>query len=137
MNDRMVLVDSSVWIDAFRARRTDAGAEVEILLREERAVITEPVLLEIGVGNGNPDRLKELLSELRLLLKAPVSRAVWFDALENADRLCRNGVHVPATDLLLASVALAYDLELLHNDGHFEMMAEVLPLRQRRAGPPA
>ena len=38
------------------------------------------------------------------------------------------GVTVPATDLIIASSARLADVELLHFDGHFELIAEHLPL---------
>ena len=44
------------------------------------------------------------------------------------------GVTVPATDLIIASSARLAGAELLHFDGHFELIAEHLPLVTRPVG---
>ncbi len=46
--------------------------------------------------------------------------------------LRRRGRGAPPTDLLIAAGAIQAEAELWHLDRHFEAIAEVGPLRQRR-----
>ena len=67
----MVLVDSSVWIEALR-RKGDLGVKVglEALMEADGAVISGPVLLEVLGGSRPRDRTRLL----GLLRRSAVSR---------------------------------------------------------------
>lgn len=39
---------------------------------------------------------------------------------------------VPATDLMIAAIALDHECQLWHLDAHFERIARVAPLQQRK-----
>jgi len=63
------------------------------------------------------------------MLNAPIDEQVWRRAEEVYDGLARlkGGRHrgVQPTDALVAAAAEAHDLAVLHDDGHFDLIAEV------------
>lgn len=119
-----ILVDTSAWIETLRR---DGDPEVRASVRaatlEGRAVLCDLVLLELwngAQGAAEQRLLRELAQDLE---KVPTPPAVWEVAQELA-RTCRlAGVSAPATDLLIAACAEHHDLELLHRDGHFDLIA--------------
>ncbi|MBU1672363.1 MAG: PIN domain-containing protein [Actinobacteria bacterium] len=132
---RLVLVDTSVWIESLRRNGAPSVVqEMKNLISARRVVITEPVLLELSGGARSVkdhERIQLLLNDLP---EARVAPQTWQAANQNAFALARRGVHPPGIDILIATVAMSNRLELRHVDRHYERMAEVLPLRQRRAG---
>lgn len=68
---------------------------------------------------------------LQALEDLSVREEDWSAAAELGFRLSQRGDAVPAMDLLIATLALAYDCELLHMDEDFERVRRVAPLRTR------
>lgn len=54
-----------------------------------------------------------------------IDEAIWRDAIALASDARRQGVTVPATDLLITSCARHHDVRLLHCDRHFDVIAEL------------
>ena len=64
------------------------------------------------------------LRELEDLVETvPTTPAVWSEARSLAARSRRDGVTVPATDLLIFAAARVHRLALLHRDTHFDQLA--------------
>lgn len=118
---RAVLIDTSAWIEALRPNG-DQGIRqrVRLAVEEGVAVFCDLVLLELWVGaRGEPERryLAALERELECL---PTTPDVWRRSRELARHCRREGLTVPATDLLIASCAAHHQAGLLHRDRHFE-----------------
>lgn len=127
-----VLIDSSAWIDFFNEDgEHPVAAEVQRVIEDGRAFITEPVFIEVSVGitgKRELNRWKEAFAELN---HAPVDQDVWLRALEVGQAIARQGLRVPLADLLLGTLALDRGLSILHSgDRHFPSMAGILGISE-------
>lgn len=136
MTEFPVIPDTSAWIHFFRDENSPAGCEVQRLVRADLAVTIPPVVLEVCAGARSNDELKGLRQRFGLLRQLRLEADDWAAAADHSLALRSSGVTVPLADVLIATITITSGLELIHDDRHFEMMAEVLPLRQRRAGGP-
>lgn len=122
---RRILVDTSAWIEAMRTRGDEATrARVASAVASGLAVFCNPVRLELRVGIGERERswLEKLEEKLETVA---TTEEVWNSAHDAAFRLRRQGLTIPALDLLIAATAKVHGLELLHRDAHFDAIAEL------------
>ena len=63
------------------------------------------------------------------------SAKLWQRACKLGYTLRNEGISVPLTDTLIASVALENNALLLHNDRHYEMIASITPLKHEYLQP--
>lgn len=130
-----ILVDSSVWIEFYRpsCSETLRSAVVEALRRDR--VFTLPLIVaEVVQGAPDEELLEALTGDFSALHRLEPDFEVGASAARIGYALRRQGRATPATDLLIGAAALAGDCELWHQNGHFEAIATVTPLRQRRPG---
>lgn len=124
----MVLVDSSVWIEASR-REGDLMCKVALraLLDEYEAVTCSPVLLEV-LGGARKDERNEMQEYFGLIPHISAGSQDWKEAVQHAWKLRDNGHSVPWNDLLVATIALRRGLRAFAKDKHFELMSRELGL---------
>jgi len=131
----LVLVDSSVWIEAAR-RDGDIAFKVglESLLEEYEAALTGPVRLEFlgGARRTERTRLEEYLASLPYL---PLAELDWEEAVRHGWTLKDAGLWLPWNDILIASLALRMGLRVYARDAHFDAMERALGLRLYKPGP--
>jgi len=124
MADGWILIDTSAWIHALRPTgRSVVRQQVRDVLTEGRAATCEMIILELMGGTRTEEEYQELCEDLAALQQFPVTESVWRRAYWLAHTLRRKGVSIPATDQLIASVALTYSCRLLHCDNHFDLLA--------------
>jgi predicted nucleic acid-binding protein len=130
----MVLVDSSVWIEAAR-RQGDLACKVglESLLEEYEAVLCAPVRLEV-LGGARKEERRALAAGFAVVPNVPVAEPTWDLALANAWRLRDAGLQAPWNDVLIASVSMEQGCRVYARDRHFELMAEALGIRLYEPG---
>jgi len=129
MADGWVLIDTSAWIHALRPSGNVAVREqVRALLAEGRAATCEMIVLELAGGARTEVEHRELCEELEALHQFPITTPVWRSAYRIAHTLRRAGLSIPATDQLIAAVALNYSCGFLHADKHFELLARHIRL---------
>jgi predicted nucleic acid-binding protein len=123
-----VLIDTSAWIEFFRAAGSPAiKSQVADALAQDEAAYTCPVRFELFIGarRSELDALREGLSYAR---RIPASPGHWDAAAEHGAKLRAKGATVPASDLLIATIAAAEKLPLVACDKHFELIRKkVLP----------
>ena len=130
----MVLVDSSVWIEALRRRgRLDAKLAVQGLLDAYEAQWCTPVRLEV-MGGARPEergRLGHHFSTIpyRICTEQDLDRA-----LALAWKLRDHGLSIPWLDVVVAALALHDGSRLYTLDDHFARVAEIVPLRLYEPG---
>ena len=125
------LVDTSVWIDLFRQRKTPAVNHLyQILDNYQYYGITELIYQEVIQGAFNQadfDKLADyLISQTFFYPKnAPESHK----QAANIYFSCRRqGITIRSTiDCMIAQIAIENSLALLHNDKDFEYIAKVFP----------
>jgi hypothetical protein len=127
----MVIVDSSVWIDAFQSKVTAHTIWLKAALSEKQVGLTSLILCEVLRGIRFDRQFRE--TEQRLLSLAVfegTSTALAVAAAQNFRTLQRHGITVRKTvDCLIATFCIAEDHELLHRDSDFDGFEEHLGLK--------
>jgi predicted nucleic acid-binding protein len=128
----MILVDSSCWVDFYRpdGSRAIQDAVAEALESGEAATCG---IIEVEIlGFITRRREFEIVSaDFRALHRLESSLEDFDRAVALGRDLRARGASAPATDLVVAAIALERDALLLHADRHFETIAKVAPLRHR------
>ena len=117
----MVLVDSSVWIEALRRDgRLDVKLALEGLLEEYEAAWCGPVKHEVLGGARTQDR-KALEEQFLCIPYFPMQDAAWEAAKKLAWRLRDNGCTAPWNDILIAALSVKADCRIYAVDKHFDL----------------
>jgi len=120
----MVLVDSSVWIEALRRDgRLDVKLALENLLEAYEAAWCGPVKLEVLGGARTQDREK-LEAHFGCIPYFQMKDTVWDSAKKVAWRLRDRGCTAPWNDILIAALSVEADCRIYAVDKHFELMRD-------------
>jgi tRNA(fMet)-specific endonuclease VapC len=112
----LCLVDTSAWVDFFRGREPVAAA-VDAVLADGSAAVCGMVELEIRQGLRQDEA--GLLDLLQSTVRLTTREADYARAGDLLAGLRRQGITLPATDGLIAQLALSHGVRLLENDRHF------------------
>jgi predicted nucleic acid-binding protein len=129
----MTLVDTSVWIETFRRRRP---LDLLSLVDLDEVVTCLPVVQE--VLQGFPDERAFRIARSSLLALPILESPLGLETIEEAIRLYRSARRAGLTirssvDCLIAACAISHDIEVLHRDRDFALLARISQLRQRSA----
>lgn len=120
----MVLVDSSVWIEALRRDgRLDVKIALEALLEEYQAAWCGPVKLEV-LGGARPADRKKLEAQFECIPYLPMTDAAWDAAKNFAWRLRDRGCTAPWNDILIGALSVQAGCRIYAVDKHFELMVK-------------
>ena len=128
----MILIDTSAWIEYFRATGSAAALEVRRLVSVEsdQLVMCEPIAMEILAGatdDGTHTKLEQLVNGLPSLGVDPVvdfrTAAAMYRAARRSGRTIRSIV-----DCLIAAVAIRHGARLVHRDADFDGIAAIVDL---------
>jgi predicted nucleic acid-binding protein len=129
---RLILVDTTVWIDFFRGSETPQSRAFQALIADgELVVITDIILTEILRGTGGDKEYATVKQRLAsfpcLTARAPKT----FIHAADLYRSCRKkGVTVRSTvDCLIAAVCIENKASLLHHDSDFDYIAKCSNLK--------
>ena len=127
----MVIVDTTVWIDYFRGRRTAQTRWLDQILGVTRVGLCDLILCEILQGMPSDADAAAVLAQMSsfdLLDTGGMGLAV--ESARNYRRLRARGHTVRRTiDCLIATLCLREGHELLHNDRDFDPFEAMLGLR--------
>lgn len=128
--DKFVLIDTTSWIEFFRDKNkvNVVAQEVEKMVEEDKAAMSEVVFVEVAKGIKHKkeyEKWKVYYSELE---KAVIGEKTWEEAANNAFVLGRKGITVPTSDLVIATTAIENEMPLMHEDKHYKIIANHLPL---------
>ena len=120
-----VLVESSVLINA--QRRPDSAASMELisLLSSGEAVVTGPVIMEYIRGARSAEELDFLTERIVSIDCLDVDRQTWVIAGRISNRLIRMGQMLTDLDVVIAAVAIRYDIPLYTLDRGFDRIPEL------------
>ena len=124
MLSEKTLIDSSVWIEYFRTGEGKIFNTVDVLLDSGQAVLCGVVEMEILAGIKKSERkmIKDLFNALPYIR---ANREDFIAAGERLNNLRKKGITIPATDSLIATLAIDREISLLTLDKHFEHFKEL------------
>lgn len=121
-----VLVDSSMWVHQLRKSGDPVKRQrVNALLESGEAAWCAPIRLELWRGVTNDSERKTLRRYEALLPDYEITTETWTRAIQVADRGRAAGLTAPLADLLIFACAKLNDLEIEHDDDHFEALAKL------------
>lgn len=127
----MILVDTSIWIELFRARRP---LDLEAVVDFDEVVTCLPVIQEVLQGfraEGAYRQAREAMLSLPIV-ESPLGEGVFSEAVDLYRAARRAGLTVRSSvDCLIAACAIRHDLEVLHRDRDYAALAEISALRER------
>ncbi len=125
----MILIDTSAWVEYFRATGSAAAVEVRRLLSEETddVAMCEPVAMEILSGAGGEDvylKLERLVNGLPSLAVDGASdfrtAAQIYRSARRAGRTIRS-----INNCLIAALAIRHGARIIHRDSDFDVIAAI------------
>lgn len=128
----MILVDTSVWIEVFRARKP---IDLDHIMDFEDAVTCLPIIQEVLQGFREEVDLRKAREAMFSLpiVESPMTAALFEEAVELYRAARRAGISIRSSvDCLIAACAVRHDLEVIHRDRDFDGLATVSSLRSRR-----
>jgi predicted nucleic acid-binding protein len=127
----MIVVDSSVWIDAFNANETKQSLHLMALLGKKLIAIPDLALTEVLQGARGERHFQTILRLMSTVdVMATTGPNVAVQSARNYRNLRALGITVRKTiDTLIATRCILDGHELLHNDRDFDPFVEHLGLR--------
>jgi predicted nucleic acid-binding protein len=124
----VILVDTSAWVEFLRGTGSGTCDRVDQLLAADIATC-DPIRMEVLAGardDGHLTNLRRLLSRATVLPTGPTD----YEDAAALYRTCRRGGTTvrKLIDCLIASVAIRYDVPVLHADADFAALADHTPL---------
>ena len=119
----MIVVDSSVWVAAFRGDAA-IGAELARLLDDDLAALTSPVRLEL-LGGSKPGEFSQLRRVLGAVPSFVPSVNGWKKVETWVEKATRVGQRFGVMDLLIAATAEEHRASVWSLDSDFERMAKL------------
>ena len=127
----MFLVDTSVWIEAFRP---GGRAALEKIADFDELVTCLPVIQEVLQGfrdEGAFRKAKDAMAAMPIV-ESPLDDDVYYEAVDLYRAARRAGITVRSgVDCLIAACALRHDLTVLHRDRDYTALAKICSLRSR------
>ena len=130
----MICVDTSVWVDALRARDSPAGRRLDGFLDGDEVALPIPVRVELlsGVSRAQELRLRRALSGLPILLPTD---STW-DRIDGwVRRAGDRGQRFGVGDLLIAAIAADRGLRVWSLDNDFGRMQRLGFIETYDGGP--
>ena len=127
----MILVDTTVWIDFFTGKPTPQVDILELLISEGQDIcVCGLVLTEVLQGVREEDQYKKIKTHFENLVFLPMTQAMHLHSAEIYRYLRKKGITVrKPIDCMIASVAIAHKVQLLHNDKDFTPIEKHCGLR--------
>ena len=128
----MIVVDTTVWIDFFNGAQSPEDLYLQQLIRQARSLaLTDLIFCEILQGirdDATYDRTRTILLSYPILR---MDTLAVFEQSASIYRACRRrGLTVRKTiDCLIAAVCITNEVELLHKDSDFALIARVTLLQ--------
>jgi predicted nucleic acid-binding protein len=126
----VILIDTSVWIEVFRARRPlDLQATVDL----DDVVTCLPIVQEILQGFREENAYRRARDAMLSfpMVESPLGSDVFLEAVGLYRAARRGGRTVRSVDCLIAACAIRHDLEVVHRDRDFAVLSQISALRER------
>ncbi len=114
----LLLPDSSFYITALREGR-DPLRELAHNADDHDTATCGMIMLEVTRGRSDPNVLRRFRDAFAVMVHLTTTNPIWERASQLAWSLDRQGVTLPAQDILIAAHALQADATVLTHDVHF------------------
>lgn len=118
----MLLVDTTVWIDFFAGKTTPQVSVLELMISESEDIcVCGIVLTEVLQGIRDDGRYRKTKAHFDNFVFLTMTRAAFVRSAEMYRSLRKKGITVrKPLDCMIAAVALAHNVQILHNDRDFD-----------------
>lgn len=132
-----VLIDTSVWSQAFRRHTVDGESdlirELRELIADGNALVIGPVRQELLSGIKQPSHFEELRNRMRAFPDVRLESADYERAAEHYTDCRQNGIQGSNTDFLICAVAERLQVAIFTTDDDFAHFSSLLPIRLHRS----
>ena len=118
------MVDTSVWIEFFRAN-SSVSNNLELLLIADLAEVCGVVLFELLQGIKSESeklKIKEILLNLPYV---EINKNIWQKSAEISLNIKKKGYTIPFSDILIGTLAIENNFSVFTLDKHFELIPEL------------
>jgi predicted nucleic acid-binding protein len=115
----MVIVDTSVWVQAFNAQGSTEQGEVDRLLAGNAVGMVGVVMAELLRVTRGQQEFEQLRLRLTALPYFPESKETWTQVGRIAQKLRLQGQTIPLPDVLIAALSFEHGHTVYTLDGHF------------------
>ncbi len=130
----MVLIDSSVWVEAMRRHgAAEIKIALECLLEEYEAALCGPVRLEV-LGGAKKETRSRLVGNFRDIPYISAVDEIWDESVALSWRMRDLGYAIPWNDLVIASIALGAGCRIYAVDQHFDWISQETGMRMYTPG---
>lgn len=119
MSQRLVLVDTSIWIEYLRNGHGHTADVMDDLLFDGRVAICDPIRAEVLSGIKSPHKFSELRKSLSNLYDLRQPDDIWYTIAQKRAFLSAKGFQISLIDLWIAHVAFQYRILLWSLDKDF------------------
>ncbi len=120
-----ILVDTSIWIEYFNHSDSAHGESLERLLLEKRVVCSGIVLAELLQGAKIEQEFNDILENMIVLPFLETRLETWISAGQTSYSLRREGITVPITDMVMASLCFENNCSIFSLDRHFDLIPDL------------
>jgi len=115
-----IIVDTSAWIDYFNKPNSKIGKAVENIIKQEKIFIAGVILTELLQGAKVQQEFDDLLDSMLAIPVLETDLNTWIETGRLAYTLRRQGITIPTTDLIIATLARRENCAILSLDHHFK-----------------
>jgi hypothetical protein len=116
----MIIVDTSIWVNALRSGESAESLEVDNLLATSQVAMVGIVIAEVLQGARNPSEWDRLRLWFQAIPFLPETRETWSETGRAAFELRQRGTPLPLQDVLIATLAREYSCSVYTSDHHFQ-----------------
>jgi predicted nucleic acid-binding protein len=120
-----VLPDTCAWIDFFNARVTPLSDALAVALRSGAICTCGIVKYELVQGMKNKKEEHVLFEALQAVEHLEMTESLWIRAGQLAGGLRKQGITIPLSDILIATLAFEYKASVLTIDRHFSLIEDL------------
>jgi predicted nucleic acid-binding protein len=129
-----VLADTCAWIDFFNNRGTVLAKSLETHLTQGRVCICGIVKYELVQGLKSNREEELLLEALQAIEHLEMTEALWHEAGRLSATFRKQGVTLPLSDILIATLSMVHGLAVLTVDRHFKQITGLQVVELPAAG---
>lgn len=123
------LIDSSVWIDFTRTRSPRSLKQfIAPFVLSPEASVAEPIVFEVLRFAGERE-ISHIQAQFQTLPMLDTPADLWSKSAKLGQNCRKKGIDAGAMDLLISTVAIHHDAELITFDADFERIAAIGDLR--------